>query len=65
MSDLYSTAQACKSLGISIPTLYRLFARGEISAIKIGRRTCIRASEIERFIASRPALQARTGLKAN
>lgn len=65
MIQLLTPSQVCASLAISRPTLYRLMARGEISAIKIGSRTVIRASEIERFVASRPSVQARTGLKTN
>jgi excisionase family DNA binding protein len=65
MVELLSPAQACASLAISRPTLYRLMARGEISAIKIGRGTRIQSAEIERFVASRSSVQARTGLKAD
>lgn len=50
-------------LGISAPTFYRLLARKRLSAIKIGRSTRIRRSEIDRFVNSCPGLVARTGLK--
>jgi excisionase family DNA binding protein len=63
-ADSYiSPQEAQQILNISSPTFYRLLARKKLSAIKIGRSTRIRRSEIDRFVNSCPSLVARTGLK--
>jgi excisionase family DNA binding protein len=58
----HSPRHVCELLGISLPTLYRIVARGEMEAFKIGRATRIRQSEIDRYVSSRTILVARTGL---
>lgn len=50
LPQAYSVTDACKMLGISISTLYRLFDRGEIHRRKIGRRTMVSLADLERLI---------------
>jgi excisionase family DNA binding protein len=42
---------ACRALGISRATLYKLAAQGKIRFIKIGGRTLVPESEIDRLAA--------------
>ncbi|GEM_PF-2928678 len=43
--------EGARLLGISRPTIFRRIQRGEISAIRDGRRTLIAMSELERYAA--------------
>lgn len=45
-----SVAKTAKMIGISRSILYELVKEGEISVVKIKRRTVILRSEIERFL---------------
>lgn len=45
--------------GIGSTKLHQLLASKEISAVKIGRRTFFKRSELERYLASLPSYQAR------
>ncbi len=50
---LYSEADAREVLGgISRGTLFQLLAEGELSRVKIGRRTFIARDELERYASS-------------
>lgn len=49
----YSVPEACDALSISRTVLYRLIAAGELETVKIGARTVVRATELERFLSSR------------
>lgn len=44
-----SITESCELLGISRRTMYRLLERGEIKAAKIGKRTIIKRTEIDRL----------------
>ena len=44
-----SIAEACKLLGISRRTVYRMLERGELKAGKAGKRTIIQRSEIDKL----------------
>lgn len=46
----FSPAEAAQQLSISRANLYRLIAEGTIRRVKIGRRTLIPASEIDRLL---------------
>lgn len=50
-----TVSEACQRLGIARNSLYNLINAGEIFAIKIGSRTLIPESELNRFVASRLA----------
>ena len=45
-----SVKDACKALGVSTSTLYRMFDRGEITRRKIGGRTMISLAELHALI---------------
>ena len=52
METLFSVRQAAKVLGeISPWTVYAWVSQGKLKKVKIGGRTMIAASELERFIA--------------
>jgi excisionase family DNA binding protein len=46
---LLSVGEAAERLGISERSVFRLLESGELPARKIGRRTLIRADDLERF----------------
>ncbi len=50
----FSPAEAAKALGIGRTTLFALLGRGDIKARKLGARTLIAASELDRYVASLP-----------
>ena len=51
METLFSVKQAAKVLGeISPWTVYAWLSQGKLKKVKIGSRTMIAASELERFI---------------
>jgi excisionase family DNA binding protein len=47
--DFLSISETCELLGASRMTLYRQIKSGTISAAKIGRRTIIKRTEIEKL----------------
>ena len=47
--NAYPTGEAAEFLGIGYATLYRWIKSGKIRAIKLGGRTLIPASEIDRI----------------
>ena len=47
---LHQVPEACRLLGIGRSTLYELISSGKLSAVSIGRRRLIAASEIEQFV---------------
>jgi excisionase family DNA binding protein len=49
---LHPVTEAWEILGVGRTTLYELIARGEIRAVKIGRRTLIPDEELQRFVAT-------------
>ena len=47
--EFLSVQDTCKLLGISHRTIYRLLQRGELKAVKVGKRTIFKRSEIDRL----------------
>jgi excisionase family DNA binding protein len=47
--------QACARIGVGRSTLFELIKSGDVSPIKVGRRTLIPESELQRFLAARVA----------
>lgn len=47
---LLSVAEACSLLGIRRTQFYKLLGRGQLKALKLGRRTLVRTDELQRFI---------------
>ena len=53
---LHNLSSAMEMLGISRTRLFEEIKAGRISTVKIGRRTMIKQSELERFVSTlRPA----------
>lgn len=50
---LYSVKQTMKALGISRSYLYILFKSGDLTMVKVGRKTMIERDAILRFIESK------------
>lgn len=48
----HSIPETAEMIGVSRSKIYELFDTGELSHLKIGRRTLIERSEIERFLAA-------------
>ena len=48
----YSITDTAKLVGLSRSKIYELFDTGDLKHLKVGRRTLIERSEIERFIAA-------------
>ncbi len=46
-----SIAEAARRLGVGRSTLYALFRDGRLTPLKIGRRTVVAASDLDRFVA--------------
>ena len=53
---VYSISEACAVVGIRRTTLYKVIRTGDLRAIKIGRRTFISASDLQRWLVRRPAI---------
>ncbi len=51
----YSIKEASKAIGIGTSTLYKHLATGELSAVKLGGRTLIRAEVLRQWLAALPA----------
>lgn len=49
---LYSVTEGAQRLGIGRSMMYELLARGEVAAVKIGRRTLIADTELVRYVAT-------------
>ena len=58
MERLLTIKEAAQILRLGRSRIYELLADREIFARRIGRRTVIPASEIERFVANLPEYQA-------
>lgn len=52
----YSVAELCQTLGVSRDGIYAAIRRGELSAIKMGRRTLITHEAVEAFLLQLPRL---------
>jgi excisionase family DNA binding protein len=57
----YSIPEICQTFGLSRSKVYGLIADGELIALKIGTRTVVSATELDRFIAARPVITVRKG----
>jgi excisionase family DNA binding protein len=50
----YGVVEAARVAGIGRSTIYEMLASGDLTAVKLGRRTLIPADELRRFIAALP-----------
>ncbi len=46
-----SIDEACASIGVTRPTLYKLIASAQLRTCTVGRRRLVPVSELERFLA--------------
>lgn len=53
VAQLYGIEDTGKALGIGRTSVYALLDSGDLTPIKIGRRTLVAASEIEEYVAKR------------
>jgi excisionase family DNA binding protein len=53
---LYSVLETCDALCIGRSRFYQLVKFGEIHPVKLGRKTVVTKTEIDRFVASLEAL---------
>lgn len=58
---LVSIADAQTKLSLGKTYIYQLLAAGKIPAVKIGKRTCIRNSDLDKFIESLEPFKSRNG----
>lgn len=49
---------ACRVVGLGRTKLYELLAKGEITAVKVGRRTIVKLSSLQEFLARQPQFQS-------
>ncbi len=61
MSEFLTIGEVAERYRISIPTIYRLVARGQLTIIKIGRASRLRREAVEAWASS---LQGGTGRSA-
>lgn len=52
--ELLSVREACATLGIRKTTFFKLVSERRLKTVKLGRRTLVRAGEIDRFVKSLP-----------
>ena len=50
----YKPSDAAKAIGVSLAHLYVLMARGDLPAFKIGKRTLIKAADLQAFVDRAP-----------
>lgn len=55
----YPVDEAARLLGVGRTTLYRLVGEGKITAVKIGGRTVVPATELEQYL-QRQIMKARS-----
>lgn len=53
MIHLYTVAETAEMLGVKIPTVYKLFASGELAYYQVPGRRKVAEADLEAFIASR------------
>jgi excisionase family DNA binding protein len=49
-AQLIALSEAARMLGVSVYTVRRLVARGEVMAVNVGARRLLRVSEIDRIV---------------
>lgn len=54
----YQIPEAVRASGISRSALYEALRRGELRAVKAGRRTLIPVADLQEYLASLPQYQA-------
>lgn len=54
---LLPVSEVLRTLGLGRTTFYGLVAKGDLQAVKLGRRTFVRGSELKRFITNLPVVR--------
>jgi len=49
-TQLIALSEAARMLGVSVFTIRRLIARGEVLAVNVGARRLVRSTEIDRIV---------------
>lgn len=49
-TQLIAMSEAARMLGVSVYTIRRLVARGEVIAVNVGARRLVRGTEIDRIV---------------
>ncbi|MCA3362074.1 MAG: helix-turn-helix domain-containing protein [Roseomonas sp.] len=57
--SLLDVPEATRLLGVSRSSLFELLRTGQLPAVKLGRRTLVRTSDLRRFVANLAAAQYR------
>jgi len=57
----FSIARTCDRLSIGPTTFHQLVKQGRLKVFKLGRKTLVPESEIQRLVAEQLAEQAKTG----
>jgi excisionase family DNA binding protein len=57
---LYTIAQCCRLAAIGRTKFYELAASGEIPIRKVGKRTLVAATDLQRWVEGLPAIEARS-----
>lgn len=52
----HTVPEACHRIGLSRTVVYELLGKGEIRFFKVGNRTLIPESELQRFVAEKMAM---------
>jgi excisionase family DNA binding protein len=58
LEKLYGVEEAAKALGVSHWTIWSKLKNGDLLRTKVGGRTVIRESELEKLIVDRPKAKA-------
>jgi len=60
-----SVPDAAEAIGCSTSMMWKLLERGDIAKVKIGRRTVIRITELERFLSEQDETPAVVAAEAS
>ena len=52
----FSIPEVCKQVGLCRDTVYRAIGRGDLVARKLGKRTIVLASDLQRFLETLPRM---------
>ncbi len=63
MQKTLSVKEACAALSIGKTSFYKLLGKGELNAVRLGGRTLITWTELERLITSLPKAETETRIR--
>jgi excisionase family DNA binding protein len=53
----YTVKEVCKLVGISAATIYQVLRRGDLRAVKLGKKTLILAKDLQEWLDNLPAMR--------